>query len=117
MGYKRGFKVVTQDLLSSNVTQYAIKYKLNKWVFPKPQCGPLTIFRTIESAENWSRHCTLKYHKPFLIFDCRYRPGRQIEPAVFRPGRRLSFKFLPADTDLAARVMLLSISKDRKEYL
>jgi hypothetical protein len=108
MGYKRGYKVVTQDLYSSTVMRkYAVKYKVSQWVFPKPRCGSLTVFSTFESAEEWCRYCSTKYKTPFLIFECRYRPARQINPLVYRPGLNLSFRFLPKDTDLASRVMLL----------
>ena len=110
MGYKVGYKVVTQNLCSSTVMrQYAVKYKLNTWVFPKSYCGSLTIFRTLESAEEWCRYCSTKYKTPFLIFRCRYRPARQLDPSVHRPGLKLSLRFLPKDTDLAARVMLLKL--------
>lgn len=60
-----GYKVLRQMHLNRLISACCppsgeIDYFPNKWVFPKLNCGALTVFNTIQTAKNFHKECTSK---------------------------------------------------------
>jgi hypothetical protein len=104
-----GFKVTTKDRFSRiiDVPNNRVKYHLDRYAIPKPNCGPLCVFYTLEDA---SRFIALE--SKARIYRCRYFPSnRRVvwrrSPLFQRRSSRPLTK-LPKGTILATKVRLLN---------
>ena len=100
--YETGYKVVKKQSLVSAIMQgkdYTLQYKVDKWVKPLKDNGPLCIFNTIEDAKNfkWDTH---------TIYECLYE--RSLERNVYIKNiERKHLLSLPEGTVLATKVKLM----------
>jgi len=52
--YKKGYKVVQKStLISCSILNKGIKYKVNDWVKPRKDCGPLCVFDSLSCIKKY----------------------------------------------------------------
>ena len=105
-----GYKVVKKkSLISSTIYIHRIKYRINKWVKPLKNCGPLCVFKTKEDALNFVGTACLDFYS---IYECLYEPSE--EKGVYVEGWKefkKTLRVLPKGTALANRVKLIKKEK------
>ena len=107
---KKGYKVVTKDLESTNYDN-KVQYKVDEFVGrPDKRYGPLCVFDDIERAKHFF-HVTLS-GKNKKIYECEYIPSKQeyirgvwtVFPSEFVTH---TIDCLPEGTKLANKVKLI----------
>jgi len=103
--YETGYKVVKKRSLISCIIagkNIARQYKLNEWVKPIKDNGPLCVFNTIEDAKDFK--CNNN-----TIYECLYEKSSE-HKVYFHSGQRREERnifYLPKGTVLATKVKLL----------
>ena len=93
--------IITKEYLSG-----CIRYKLNKFVYPKSGNGPLAVFNSLIDAQEF-----VADHNYFglRIYTCEYEDTTEIiDPKLFTKYDYLYISRCPPGTRLASKVKLLN---------
>lgn len=117
---KKGYKVVEVykgGLFSLYETgRGGVKYELEKFVKPNPDCGPLTVLKSYKSGSHLIDNCS---RFPVALYECEYIPSEKKCVWVYPHTPILLEKLeqnnpttlIPGETVLADKVKLTKIRK------
>lgn len=99
-----GYKVLNSFQSSSMDLSCAIKYMFDKFVAPKRNCGPLTVFKRLSDAK---RYANTHQSRWLYIYRCEYIQSN--EEVAYNASRELvtHIKEMESGTILASKVKIL----------
>ena len=107
-GVKQGWKVLRgkSSYVANTDPDRAIFYRVNRWVVPKSQHGPLCVFSSLKAAKGFAEH-----RWGCQVYTCDYIPSQEMKiwaPSIYPGGgsETRSLGTLPSGTRLAAAVMI-----------
>lgn len=94
-----------QRLSSCFITsKYEVIYELDRWVKPQRNCGPLSVFESVETAMTFMKDF-FGLHDNLQVWKCEYTRSHYTK--VWTPFRRNPFRQFPTGTILADEVKLI----------
>lgn len=114
---KIGYKVVRkQKNYLYSVNNADIKYKLNIWVYPKTDAGPLVLFNSYKSAINWIK-TEIGFFIGLQIYSCEYVQSKnQYIYYCGNTNNKVYIHELPNGTVLATKIKLIKKIDYYSEY-
>lgn len=101
-----GYKVLyNRSMFSPLGLNGMVEYKINEWVSPNKDCGPLCVFNNIQDAINFMGES----FDSFRIYECLYEPSEEKHIYFGLKEIGKSLYRLPKGTVLASRVKLISM--------
>jgi len=104
--YEKGYKVVREGdrfgvFCPAVLSTLELCYQVNKPTRPKPEYGPLCVFKNLKTAQ----HFGVELPHRIFIFQCSYLPSKR--GAAWTPWTIAPLLMLPKGTVLADEVVLL----------
>jgi len=97
--------ITTKRLSSCFITsEYKVVYEAGSWVKPQVNCGPLSVFESIETAKKFMVDHFGQRDK-LQLWKCEY--VRSYSTKMWTPFRRFYSAILPKGTKLADKVKLI----------
>jgi len=104
---KQAYKITGKDLKSVNIVGNAsVQYKRNEPAIPKPDCGPLCVFKDAESVTSFLKQMTLAISREMFVkvWLCEYEESK--EDHIWTFTNHNSKENIPEGTILADEVIL-----------